>query len=66
MVTFESAFDIGEKVQHYITKEKFYVRFITFGLSGCVYQCYTTYSIGKTHELYNFDEEELELVNEDI
>lgn len=62
MVTFDAVFDIGEAVQHFVTKEKFAVRFVTFGLAGCIYQCHPLHYVGRSNELFYFDEPELEAV----
>ena len=66
MACFDSEFDVGEKVRHYITKEKFVVRFVVFGSTGiAVYQCHPLYHVGKTNEVFTFDEPELEFLEED-
>lgn len=64
MVNFESAFDIGEKVRHYITKEVFVVRFITFSVGSVSYQCHKTLFVGRPGDMYTFEELELESVEE--
>jgi hypothetical protein len=66
MVAFEAEFDIGEVVQHYVTKEKFVVRFVVFGSTGIpVYQCHPKYAVGRASDVYTFDEPELELIGEE-
>ncbi len=57
MINFEAEFDIGETVQHYITKEQYIVRFVTFALDGASYAVHSRYSASST---YTFSEVELE------
>lgn len=64
MVNFESTFDIGEKVRHYITKEVFVVSFITFSVGSVSYQCHGAAYVCRPCDMYTFEELELESVEE--
>jgi hypothetical protein len=58
MVNFEAEFDIGDIVQHYITKEQYVIRFVVFALDGTSYTVYSRYSASSNN--YTFGEAELE------